>query len=156
MLGVDCRWGERGRAGRVPEKQKPLCIISGGAGLKVCFAGHKSCSQIITIQNIIMTPLQPHRITFPSGLTCLSPQHFSINPPRHSRIIPFPRGGLSVLICWMAFFFQDERVVSLPIEITAVNDPPEIRLVPGGVLRLAEVSESCNPPGLTESAILSS
>jgi len=31
-------------------------------------------------------------------------------------------------------------VVTLPIEITAVNDPPEIRLVPGGVLRLAEVS----------------
>jgi hypothetical protein len=37
-------------------------------------------------------------------------------------------------------FLKDERTVTLPIEITAVNDPPEIRLVPGGVLRLAEVS----------------
>lgn len=37
-------------------------------------------------------------------------------------------------------YFQDERVLTLPVEITAVNDPPEIRLVPGSVLRLAEVS----------------
>lgn len=35
--------------------------------------------------------------------------------------------------------FQEERTLTLPIEITAVNDPPEIRLVPGGILRLAQV-----------------
>ncbi|CAG7786715.1 unnamed protein product, partial [Allacma fusca] len=35
-------------------------------------------------------------------------------------------------------YLQDERPLALPVEITAVNDPPEIRLVPGGVLRLAE------------------
>lgn len=38
-------------------------------------------------------------------------------------------------------YLQDERVLTLPVEITAVNDPPEIRLVPGSVLRLAEVSK---------------
>lgn len=39
-------------------------------------------------------------------------------------------------------YFQDERVLTLPVEITAVNDPPEIRCVPGSVLRLAEVSKN--------------
>jgi hypothetical protein len=48
------------------------------------------------------------------------------------------------LYCMHSIFWtsQDERSITLPVEITAVNDPPEIRLVPGGVLRLAEVSYS--------------